>query len=66
MPIDTHKLRDKMKEHNMTQSELAKLVGVSKSTMSRKVSGESDFSVSQAFKMCHILNIKSPQSIFLP
>lgn len=66
MPINTRKLQDKMKECNMTQSNLAKLIGISKSTMSRKVSGESELSVSQAFKMCYALNIDNPQSIFLP
>ncbi|MBE6722929.1 MAG: helix-turn-helix transcriptional regulator [Ruminococcaceae bacterium] len=66
MAIDTRKLQDTLKERNMTQNELAKLIGVSKSTMSRKVSGESELSVSQAFKMCHVLNIDNPQNIFLP
>jgi len=66
MAINMNELHEKMEEHSMTQSKLASLLGVSKSTMSRKINGKSDFSVSQAFKVCHILNIESPQSIFLP
>jgi transcriptional regulator with XRE-family HTH domain len=67
--MNTAKLKGKMKEMNITQEELAKLMGKATSTVNRKLqnNGES-FTVGEVQKIKSILHLTNEEAnlIFLP
>lgn len=50
------KLKGLMTEKNITQVQLAKLLGISVSTLNQKLNGKSDFTIQEAKKISEILN----------
>lgn len=46
-----------------TQAEVAKLIGISETTMSRRMNSK-DFGLEEAEKLIKLLNIQNPQDIF--
>lgn len=58
-----NKLRSARAEKDLTQTELAKLIGMSPATYCKKEQGQSDFYICEAIKVCKILN-KKPEEIF--
>lgn len=50
------KLKGLMTENNITQVQLAKLLGISVSTLNQKLNGKSDFTIQEAKKISEILN----------
>lgn len=46
-----------------TQAEVAKLIGISETTMSRRMKNE-DFGLDEAEKLIKLLDIQNPQDIF--
>ncbi len=61
--IDKKKLKGKIAESGLTQAALAKEIGMSETTFSRKMkSGK--FGIEDAEKMIIVLDIKNPSSIF--
>lgn len=56
-------LRLKMCEKGLTQSDLAARIDISKTSMSRKINGDSEFTVKEAINICDALNC-SPCDIF--
>ena len=55
--IDRNLLRAKIVERGYTQERLAKEMGISKNTLSKKINGYSSFTVSEVILICDILGI---------
>ena len=69
--MNTAKLKGKMRELNITQEELAKLIGVALSTLNRKLqddrSGDA-FTIGEVIKIVEVLKLTKEEAIaiFLP
>ena len=55
--MNMNKLRGKIVEAGMTQDELAKACGISRSTLSRKIRGRQPFDTREVIAICNTLNI---------
>lgn len=55
--LDAQKLKGKIVEAGMTQGELAKKIGISQNTLTRKLSGRRDFTVGEIDRICDVLQI---------
>ena len=58
-------LRGKMAEKNMTQNQLASEIGICANSLSRKMLGKREFTLSEVVKICKTLGIENPSDIFL-
>lgn len=56
--------RDYLKSAGYTQAKLAAEVGMSNNSMSRKLLGKREFTVYECFKICKLLKIEDPFSVF--
>lgn len=63
--MNSNKLRAKIKEKGLSQEEVAKKIGISANSLSRKLLGKRDFSLSEVTALCDTLGIEDPQEIFL-
>ena len=52
---DMVKVKSRMAELNMTQGKLATILGISNSSMGRKLKGETEYTLSEALTMCEAL-----------
>ena len=62
-------LRSRLALMEMSQTELAKRLGISKNTMTSRLNGRSFFTLKEVERICKILQIEDPaekQRIFLP
>ncbi len=57
-------LRAKMTECGYSQGQVASLIGMHGNTLSRKVNGESDFTLTEVRKLCRVLRITDPARVF--
>lgn len=57
-------LRAKMTECGYSQGQVASLIGMHGNTLSRKVKGESDFTLTEVRKLCRVLRITAPARVF--
>lgn len=57
-------LRAKMVECGLTQKQVAKGVGMSSNSLSRKLNGNCDFTLSEVRVLCRVLCIKDPVRVF--
>lgn len=55
--LDAKKLKGKIVEAGMTQGELAKKIGISQNTLTRKLTGRRDFTVGEIDRICAALHI---------
>lgn len=55
--LDAQKLKGKIVEAGMTQGELAKTIGISQNTLTRKLTGRRDFTVGEVVRICDALHI---------
>jgi len=55
--LDAKKLKGKIVEAGMTQGELAKIIGISQNTLTRKLTGRRDFTVGEIDRICDALHI---------
>ena len=62
--MNLDKLRGKITEKRMSQSELAKKMGLSLQAINMKLTGKRAISVPEAAMMIEILEIKNPLEIF--
>lgn len=62
--LNANLLRGKMAEHGITQSELAKSIGISENSLSRKLLGKREFRLSEVADICSFLSIQDPIPIF--
>lgn len=63
--LNANFLKAKMVENGYTQSRLALEAGMSENSLSRKINGKREFKLCEVCRICKILNIKDPSSIFL-
>lgn len=68
--MNTAKLKGKMRELNVTQEDLAKLIGISLSTLNRKLQEENGegFTIGEAMRIRNSLKLSAEEAsqIFLP
>lgn len=57
MPYDYSKLLGKMKEKNITQDVLARLIGLQPPTLSQKLNNKAKFKQAEISKICDVLDI---------
>lgn len=62
--MNANLLRGKMAEKRMSQSELAKRIGMSENSLSRKLLGTRDFRLAEVIKIIDELQIENPGEIF--
>ena len=62
--MNTNILKGKMIEKGYTQEGLAKAVGISTNSMSRKLLGTRQFRLGEVVKICEVLDIDDPRDIF--
>lgn len=58
-----NRLRSARAEKNLTQIDLANLIGMSPATYCKKEQGQTDFYVKEVVKICEVLG-KRPEEIF--
>ena len=63
--MNANKLRAKMKENGMSQNSVAEKIGISSNSLSRKLLGKREFTLSEVTALCQVLSIENPQEIFL-
>lgn len=63
--MNANKIRAKIIERGMTQGEVAKIIGISANSLSRKLLGKRDFWLSEVIALCSVLELDNPQEIFL-
>ena len=56
-------LKAEIVKSGYTQAEVAKLIGISETTMSRRMNNK-DFGIEEANKLIELLKIQNPQDIF--
>ncbi len=61
--MDTQKLKGKMAEKNVTQKDLAHALNVTENTFSYKLSGKSDFSLSEVRKISQRLSLTKDEMV---
>lgn len=66
--MNTNALRGKMAERRKTQRLIAKELGITPQTLSRKLAGKRQFTVEEASKLCEVLGLSGRErtNIFLP
>ena len=57
-------LRAALAEKGFTQKEFAKIIGMSENSLSRKINGRREFTVTEAATICSILDLSAPVDIF--
>lgn len=62
--MNTNKIKAKIVERGMTQREVAEIIGILANSFSRKINGKRDFLLSEAIKLCSVLNLENPREIF--
>lgn len=63
--MDANKLRAKIKENGLNQNSVAERIGISSNSLSRKLLGKREFTLSEVVSLCEVLRIEDPQEIFL-
>ena len=62
--FDHSLLRGKIAEKGLSQGKLAKHLGISETTMSKKMRSESDFTVTEVSILMYLLGIEDPKDYF--
>lgn len=57
MKFNYSKLRGRIREHNLTQEQLADAIGINKGTLSAKLNGQFDFTAAEMLSIGAALNI---------
>ena len=63
--MDRYKLEYEMKRRHISQAKLCSAIGMSRSAFYRKISGKSDFTLSEINAITDYLGV-SPEGIFFP
>lgn len=63
--MNANLIKAKMKEKGVTQAEVAKMIGISTNSLSRKMLGKRDFKLSEVRMLCDALSIENRAEIFL-
>ncbi len=62
--MDRYKLEYEVKRKGLTLGELALKIGLSRSSLSRKMAGSTEFTLSEMQSIADVLNLDSPGDIF--
>ena len=62
--VNANLLKAKIIESGETQKSVAKAIGISENSLSRKIKGKREFRLSEVLKLCDFLNIDNPCPIF--
>ena len=62
--MNNNLLRAKMTECGYSQGQVASLIGMHCNSLSRKIKGESDFTLTEVRKLCRVLRITDPVRVF--
>lgn len=62
--VNSRKLKALLVENSYTQSEVAKLLGISTNAFSRKLNNKSQFTLNEAYLLKNILNVVEFERIF--
>ena len=63
--MNVNLIRAKMVEKGYTQGEVAKKIGMSSNSLSRKLLGKREFRLREVCMLCEVLDIDNVQEIFL-
>lgn len=63
--MNMNALKGKIAESGYTQERLAKEIGISAQSLSRKITGKREFRLNEITAICHCLCIEDPAHIFL-
>lgn len=63
--MNANKLRAKIKENGFNQNFVARKIGISSNSLSRKLLGKREFTLSEVMALCQVLQIEDPEEIFL-
>lgn len=63
--MNANKLRAKIKENGMNQNSVAEKIGIFSNSLSRKLLGKREFTLSEVVALCKVLSIENPQENFL-
>jgi len=63
--MNANKIKAKIVERGMTQGEVAKIIGISPNSLSRKLLGKRDFLLSEVIALCSVLELDNPEEFFL-
>lgn len=61
---DHNLLRGKMVEKGYSQKVIAKEIGISQTTLSKKMQGKADFTVTEMVTLMYLLGIEDPSGFF--
>lgn len=61
IPVDKSKLHEKMKEKQLVDADMAKLLGINRSTYSRKMAGIIVISLPEFIQMMNTLEVKDEE-----
>lgn len=64
--MNANLIRAKMAEKGVTQGETAQAITISVNSLSRKMNGKREFTLSEVIRLCEFLEIENPASVFLP
>lgn len=64
--MDAEKLRDAMRERNITVNMMCDELGISRKAFWSKCNGKSEFKQSEIVKICELLGMKDGTAIFFP
>ena len=62
--MNTNLLKGAIASNGITQKELAKIIGMSNNSLSRKIQGQREFTLGEVVSICKALNISEPADIF--
>jgi len=62
--LNTNLLKGAIASNGITQKELAKIIGMSNNSLSRKIQGQREFTLGEVVSICKALNISEPADIF--
>lgn len=62
--MNTNLLKAKIAEKGETQKSVAKAIGISENSLSRKLNGIREFRLSEVLSLCGFLDIDNPKDIF--
>lgn len=63
--MNANKVKAKIKENGFSQRDVAERAGMSENSLSRKLLGKRDFTLSEVVTLCEVLHIENPQEVFL-
>lgn len=62
--LNSNLLRAAMAEKGISQAQLARAIGISENSMSRKLNGKREFRLSEVAAITEVLGLQAPQLIF--